>query len=101
MPNGLSFEMYLNQWLAKSKYGAKYLANPQLIPRESLKQSWIESLIEIAENEALSEIAIDSFIKEFGENVLLQTFRGVCGKGLIGYIPKDMNIAHKQNPMMF
>jgi tyrosine-protein phosphatase YwqE len=101
MANGLSFEMYMNQKVIGSKYAAKYVLHPELINRDAIKNQWVEELHNIAREGPLSQIAIDSFIANFGEKVLLNTFRGVYGKGLIGYIPSDKEDAHKKNPMMF
>jgi len=99
--NGLSFEMFMNQKVITSKYAAKYALHPELINRDAIKNQWVEELHNIAREGPLSQIAIDSFIENFGEKILLNTFRGVYGKGLIGYIPKDKVNAHCQNPMMF
>jgi len=101
METGLSFEMFKNQWIVTSKYAPRYLKNPAAIPVESIRAKWLESLGEIAKEGPLSEKAIDSFISEYGEIALLQTFRGIYSKGLISYVPKDKTNAHCQNPAMF
>ena len=96
-----TYTVFRNRWIANNKYGKKYITKPNLIPNDQIKNLWMEELKIKALNSPLTNDEIYSFIEEFGEKILLYVFRGIYGNGLKGYIPKDTNLAHKQNPKMF
>lgn len=98
---GQSFEQFTEDYINSSKYADKYRANPNLVNHQALEGKWTESLRKEAEAGPLSPSAIKSFKDRYGETVLLQTFRGVTGKGLSKYTPENKKMAHQQNPMMF
>ena len=92
---------FRNWYLVNNPYASSYIKDPSLINEELITRKWIDALREISLKEPLSKDAIASFIELFGERSLLCEFRGVHGKGLIGYVPKDVDNAHCQNPAMF
>ena len=96
-----TYNVFRNQWIAKNKYGKKYIAKPELIPNESIRNLWIEDLQNRALTSVLTNDEIYSFIEEFGEKILLFTFRGIYANGIKGYIPNDNELAHKLNPTNF
>ena len=77
------------------------MAKPELIPNDIIRNEWITDLQNRAIVSVLTNDEIYSFVEEFGEESLLFTFRGIYGNGIKGYIPRNKELAHKLNPIMF